>query len=319
MRPSAISASGQRAALGTERSVWRSAVTGQRAEPIRPSETRPGAVADSNADPQAKSRAAGHAARPRASAPAEPLRIPGGQAGRFGKSISVALVDRDARFLARMRVALETADDLRCVATCRSAEEALATLPALGPNVILMAVGLPVTSGVECVRWLRPAMPDAEFVMLSDSQSNGELLAAFMAGAIGYLLKPVRPVELLAALRDAWAGGAPMSPLIARQVVLAARELPEAGAESDRLTSRQHQVLTELAVGHSYKDIARLLTLDFDTVRTHVRNIYRKLHVHTRAEAVRRFGAGAGVANRRQRLPLGNHPDSGSHRVIAMI
>lgn len=176
--------------------------------------------------------------------------------------------------------------DLVVALAAASMEEALAARVEPGPDVALLDVRLPGMSGIEGVRALRLRWPAIQALMLTVQEDDASVFEAICAGASGYLLKDTPPDGIARALRELAAGGAPMSPPIARKVVQAfARVAPAPRAECD-LTERERELLTLLAEGHGYKTVARELGISVDTVRFHVRNVYAKLHVHSKSEAV---------------------------------
>jgi len=203
--------------------------------------------------------------------------------------ITVAIVENDADYAAGVERLLRESGRFACVAVCPSAEEGLARLPALEPNIVLMDIDLPGASGVECVRQLRPLLPRTEILMVTVFQDNDHIFQALTAGATGYLVKPGGGTELLDAIQSLYEGGSPMSAAIARKVVTAFRTTtPPAPPDAD-LSLREREVLERLAQGRRYKEVAEELGLSFHTVRTHVRNIYKKLHVRSRGQARRAF------------------------------
>jgi len=211
------------------------------------------------------------------------------------KPIEVALVEDDAGVRANLAAMLDASSGFHCQAAYPDGKSALAGIPARVPDVVLMDINLPGMPGTECVRQLRTAMPDLPVLMLTVYDDSEKVFASLMAGATGYLLKRTPRDKLLEAIRDVHSGGAPMSRQIARRVVqffhgidrrsLPASPAPEVGA----LTDREDQVLAGLAKGLAYKEIADQLNISFETVRTHVRSIYEKLHVHSRTEAVLKY------------------------------
>lgn len=203
--------------------------------------------------------------------------------------IRVALVEDQGGLRASLKRVLTDAPGITCVAACANAEQALDELPTLRPQVVLMDINLPGMSGVECVRLLVDRVPGVLVVMLTVYDNVESLFNSLQAGACGYLHKPVRGTDLVAAVREVAAGGSPMSARIARMVVQAfnkpAPALP-AGQLPVGLTDREQAVLDLLLEGFRYKEIADRLALSVYTVNFHIRNIYGKLQVRSRAEAV---------------------------------
>jgi DNA-binding NarL/FixJ family response regulator len=167
-----------------------------------------------------------------------------------------------------------------------SMEEALPAIEESLPDVLLADIGLPGMSGIEGVRRVHQQHPQLPILMLTVHGDDDSVFAAVCAGACGYLLKETEPDRLLDCIRELHAGGAPMSPEIARKLVVTFRKLSAPGGEESGLTPRQMRILQLLAEGHSYKSCAGALDLSLDTVRFHVRKIYDRLHVHSRSEAV---------------------------------
>jgi DNA-binding NarL/FixJ family response regulator len=165
-------------------------------------------------------------------------------------------------------------------------EEALDRLPQDPPDVLLTDIGLPGLSGIDGVRRLRASFPEMHVLMLTVHADNDHLFEAICAGASGYLLKETPPARLLEAIREVQTGGAPMSPEVARKVVVMFQKIVPPKAEEQRLSSRELELLKLLAEGHSYKTAAHALSLTIDGIRFHVRNIYERLHVHSKSEAV---------------------------------
>lgn len=153
----------------------------------------------------------------------------------------------------------------------------------------MVDINLPGISGVECIRRLKPIMPETQFVILTVYEDANHIFSALAAGATGYLLKRARREELIAALKDVHAGGSPMSSNIARQVVKSFYQgRPLAHCPAD-LSAREREVLELLASGYLYKEIAEALGISVPTVNTYIRRIYEKLHVRSRAQAVAKY------------------------------
>ena len=202
---------------------------------------------------------------------------------------TVAIVEDDAGVRDSLAAVLERAPGISCIGGFGSAEDALRELPGLKPEILLMDINLPGMSGVECVRKLGPLLPGTHILMLTVHDDADSIFDALSAGASGYLLKPVRAAELLAAIRDVHAGGAPMSSNIARKVVQSFNKTAPRDDGSQNLWPREREVLELLAKGFIYKEIADQLGIGYRTVHTHIERIYDKLHVQSRAQAVAKF------------------------------
>lgn len=168
----------------------------------------------------------------------------------------------------------------------RSMEDALEALQATAPDVVLSDIRLPGISGIEGVRQLRRRHPDVPVLMLTVYGDEDSVFEALCAGASGYLLKDTPPTKLLEALQEARLGGSPMSAGVARKVVTMFQRIAAPVEDAVSLSPREVQVLRLIADGHSYKTAAAELDLSVDTLRYHVRNIYEKLHVRSKSEAV---------------------------------
>jgi DNA-binding NarL/FixJ family response regulator len=166
-----------------------------------------------------------------------------------------------------------------------SMEQALEQISVSPPDVLLADIGLPGMSGIEGVRQIHELMPDLPILMLTVHEDSDSVFSAVCAGACGYLLKETPPARLLESIRELYEGGAPMSPGIARKVVLMFQKTAPP-KEDMHLSLRQLEILRMLAEGHSYKACGAALDIGLDTVRSHVRKIYERLHVHSRSEAV---------------------------------
>lgn len=213
---------------------------------------------------------------------------------KVNKAIQVALVEDEPGVRANLAKMIDGTPGFRCQAAYADGAAALAGIPANRPDVVLMDINLPGMLGPECVRRLKEVMPGLPVLMLTVYDDSEQVFKSLMAGATGYLLKRTPKEKLLEAIREVNSGGAPMSRQIARRVVQFFQEidrLPGAPRTSAiaTLTEREEQVLASLAKGHLYKEIADLLNISFETVRTHVRSIYEKLHVHSRTEAVLKY------------------------------
>ncbi len=204
-------------------------------------------------------------------------------------SIRIAIVEDDFAVRENLAVLIDHAPGFKCVARCESAEAAWKLLPEVLPDVVLMDIHLPGKSGIECVVRLRTLLPRTLVIMLTVEEDTEQVFEALKAGATGYLVKHASPEEILEAVAEVHRGGAPMSSHVARRVVNAFHDAPPSGATSLLIAHREQDILRLLAKGHRSKEIADELAIGIGTVNTHVRHIYEKLHVRSRAEAVARF------------------------------
>ena len=202
--------------------------------------------------------------------------------------LSVAIVDDDPGIRQMLAESLAAAPGFKCVAQYAEVETAIAGIPDVKPDVVLVDINLGGQSGIECVRALKPKLPATEFIVVTVYDDADRVFAALAAGAAGYLLKRAPREEMLAAIVQAHEGGSPMTPQIARKVVNWFQQRPAAPAANQlsNLTDRESDVLRLLAQGYSYKEIADALAISMGTVNTHVRHTYKKLHVQSRFQAV---------------------------------
>jgi len=203
--------------------------------------------------------------------------------------ITVSIVDDDAPARGILTEWVRGAVGFKCVGVHENGEVALAALPLEKPSVVLMDINMPGMSGIECVRRLKPQMLATQFMMLTVYEDPDHIFKALSSGASGYLLKRTPRAELLAALKDVYAGGSPMSSNIARKIVQSFQRFNASPAEPDNLSPREREVLELLARGYLYKEIAEALHISVPTVNTHIRRIYEKLHVRSRSQAIARF------------------------------
>ena len=210
--------------------------------------------------------------------------------------IKVSIVEDDAKVRSNLARLIDHSEGFACLSQHPTAEHALEHLPKSAPDVVLMDINLPGLSGVDCVRLLKESLPQTQVIMLTVYENTEHIFNALSGGASGYLLKQTPPPELLAAIRDVQRGGSPMTSHIARKVVASFRQPSRVPAELSSLTPREQQVLDHLAKGFLYKEIADALGISYDTVHAHVRNIYEKLHVRSRGQAVAKHLQQAGTS-----------------------
>lgn len=204
-------------------------------------------------------------------------------------NITVSIVEDDAPAREILADWMRHAAGFKCVGEHASVEDALESLPAENPSVVLMDINLPGMSGIEGVRRLKPLLLNTQFLMLTVYEDTDHVFDALAAGATGYLLKQTPRNELLASIKDVLAGGSPMTSNIARRVVQAFHREDTTVPESAKLSQREREVLELLARGYLYKEIMDLLNLSRGTLNTYIRRTYEKLHVRSRAQAVAKF------------------------------
>ena len=206
----------------------------------------------------------------------------------------VAIVEDDSEIRESLAELVSASVIFTLTDVCIDAADALKKLPANPPDVVLKDINMPGMNGVECVRQLKTRLPEVNILMLTVYEDGDWLFESLKAGASGYLLKRTSSARLLKAISEVNAGGAPMTPQIAKRVVryfssgMPTKTTPKDSAVTS-LTVNQMEFLELLAGGYAYKEIADKLGITMDGVRSYVRKIYEKLHVHSRTEAVVKF------------------------------
>jgi DNA-binding NarL/FixJ family response regulator len=203
-------------------------------------------------------------------------------------TIKVALVEDNESVREALAAILNGSPGFHCICACGSAEEALRQIPLTPPDVVLMDINLPRRSGIDCVRQLRAQLPNLQIIMLTIEEDSRRVFESLEAGATGYLVKNVAPAKILAAVEEVHRGGSPMSSQIARMLVQSFHKKASAKPEEE-LTPREEEILRLIAKGYRTKEVAEDLKISSQTVETHLRNVYDKLHVRSRAGAVALF------------------------------
>jgi DNA-binding NarL/FixJ family response regulator len=203
--------------------------------------------------------------------------------------IKVSIVEDDAGTRVNLMKVLQAAPQLQCLEGYPDGDTALREIPRKVPDVVLMDIRLPGMSGIECVARLKEKLPQLDVLMLTTYEESELIFESLRAGATGYLLKNMPPAELINAVVQARTGGSPLSMRIARKIVGHFQQQKTAKSETEALTRREHEILTLLAKGFLYKEIADQLQISVNTVRVHVQKVYEKLHVHSRSQAIMRF------------------------------
>jgi len=198
--------------------------------------------------------------------------------------IKVALVDDNNDLREGLQIMMkEHNNEFECVGSFADAESAAKKIPEIKPDVVLMDINLPGMSGIDCLKQLKSKMPQLDVIMLTVFADDDTVFDSLCAGACGYITKNASPEKIMDAIRDVRDGGAPMSGRIARMVVSSFKMDGEPAAQ---LTEREKEVLDQLCKGKSYKMVADALNITHDTVRHHIKNIYKKLEVHSVSEAI---------------------------------
>jgi DNA-binding NarL/FixJ family response regulator len=184
---------------------------------------------------------------------------------------------------------LESFGDFKCVASCPTGEEALRLIPAANPKVILMDIFMPGISGITCTAQLKAALPQTQILIFTASDDPEMVFPALQAGADGYLVKKARPDEVHNALLGVLNGEVPMTSGIARRVAEYFRKRINAPRETIHLSNREREILAMLSKGYSNKEIAEDLKLSIATIHSYLKNVYEKMHVHSRTQAVAKY------------------------------
>ena len=200
--------------------------------------------------------------------------------------IKVAIVEDNNALRNSLENLFNRTDGMNCVISMNNLLNVVSEIGKAEPNIVLMDIGLPHISGIEGVRTVKTAFPEMQVLMFTVFEDDDKIFDAIRAGASGYLLKKTAPAEIVEAIKELYHGGAPMSASIARKVVQSFQSSGAPIKEDFQLTTRENEILFSLVDGLSYKKIAEKYFVSISTVRTHICNIYHKLHVNSKAEAV---------------------------------
>jgi DNA-binding NarL/FixJ family response regulator len=203
--------------------------------------------------------------------------------------ITVSIVEDNEQLRTTLARVINRSEGFKCLSHYASAEAALEGLPKDRPQVVLMDINLPGINGVECVRQLKPRLPETQVMMLTVYEDTDNIFNALAAGAAGYMLKRTKTPELLEAIREVHRGGSPMTTHIARKVTQSFQRSGPSTQPAENLSQREQEVLDCLSQGLIYKEIADKLGISYETVHTYIRRIYEKLQDRTRTEAVAKF------------------------------
>ncbi len=211
--------------------------------------------------------------------------------------IKVGIVEDNKTLREGFETLLNRTPGFQCVCTCATVAEALKKIPKAMPDVVLMDIQLPDSTGVECTAKIKEMMPKIHIVIVTVYEDSERIFQALRAGACGYLLKRAQPEKIIAAIKEAQDGGVPMTPEIARKVIGQFRQQATTASEVENLTDREREVLELVMQGQANKTIADRLGVTVAAVKWHLQHIYEKLHVHSRTEAALKFKRGQTAQN----------------------
>lgn len=204
-------------------------------------------------------------------------------------SISIAIVEDLTEVREGLKQFLSLSPEFKVLDTFATAEEALYDIPKLKPDIVIMDISLPGMNGIDCIRQVKDKSPATQFMMFTVYENDEKVFEALKAGASGYLLKNTGLIELVEALQELQNGGSPMSSNIARKLVTVFRQQETESRNVESLSNRENEILQLLSRGLLYKEIAEKLLISTGTVRQHIHNIYHKLHVQNRTEAINKM------------------------------
>jgi DNA-binding NarL/FixJ family response regulator len=205
--------------------------------------------------------------------------------------IRVGIIEDEKHIRESLAILINGSDPFSCENAFASAEDAIVAIPALKLDVVMVDIHLPGESGIDCIAKIKPVCPHTQFLMCTSYEDTTSIFNALKAGASGYITKTTRPAKLLDAIKDVHQGGSPMSSHIARKIVQSFQPEERTNAELQKLSLREQEILDNLSKGLRYKEIANNLFISTETVRKHIRNIYEKLQVNSRIEALNKvFG-----------------------------
>ncbi|HEY8734482.1 MAG TPA: response regulator transcription factor [Puia sp.] len=200
--------------------------------------------------------------------------------------IKVAIVEDNNALRKSLENLFNTTEGMKCVLSLDNLLNVVTEMGKAQPDIILMDIGLPHISGIEGVHTVKSVYPGIQILMFTVFEDDEKIFDAIRAGASGYILKKTQPEEIVDSVRDLFHGGAPMSASIARKVIKSFQSQPKASLQDFNLTARENEILYSLVEGLSYKKIAEKYFVSISTIRTHICNVYHKLHVNSKSEAV---------------------------------
>lgn len=202
-------------------------------------------------------------------------------------NLSIAIIEDEKQIREGIFALINECEGFSCEHAFDNAEEAIKKIPSIKPDVVLVDIHLPGKSGIECIAELKPICKGTQFIIFTSFEDTESVFNSLKVGATGYLTKTTEPSKILDALLEVSRGGSPMSSQIARKIVNSFH-VHDKNEELEKLTTREKEILDLLSKGYRYKEIANEIFLSTETVRTHIRNIYTKLQVNSRTEAINR-------------------------------
>jgi DNA-binding NarL/FixJ family response regulator len=203
-------------------------------------------------------------------------------------AIKVGIIEDEKEIRENLVALIKSSEGFECEHVFSNAEDAIKALPSAGLDVVLTDINLPGKNGIECIIEAKPKCKTTQFLICTSFEDSDTVFRALKAGATGYLIKTIQPSKLLDAIVEVSHGGSPMSSHIARKVVMSFNSV-EVNPEFEKLSAREKEILDLLSKGLRYKEIADKIFLSTETVRTHIRNIYEKLQVNSRTEALNKI------------------------------
>ncbi|MBN2174030.1 MAG: response regulator transcription factor [Bacteroidales bacterium] len=203
--------------------------------------------------------------------------------------IQVLIVEDDHEIREWMIGVIAAAPGIACIGAYACAESCIKNYDTLEPDVVIMDIHMPGMNGIECIKKIKPIKPAVQFIMFTVFEDDDKVFESLCAGASGYILKNTTPEKLVESIKDLHNGGSPMTSTIARKVIHSFRQPASSLSEYNKLSVREKELLELLAKGYRYKEIAEKLFISVETVRTHIRNIYEKLQVQSRTEALNKI------------------------------
>lgn len=202
-------------------------------------------------------------------------------------NLSIAIIEDEKQIREGIFALINDSEGFSCEHAFDNAEEAIKKIPSIKPDVVLVDIHLPGKSGIECIAELKPICKGTQFIIFTSFEDTESVFNSLKVGATGYLTKTTEPSKILDALLEVSRGGSPMSSQIARKIVNSFH-VHDKNEALEKLTAREKEILDFLSKGYRYKEIANEIFLSTETVRTHIRNIYTKLQVNSRTEAINR-------------------------------